>query len=94
MPRKPGPMGKKGNETLKRTDRELADEALKVLLITDIDWEKLRPQISDQAVYDKLIIAVEEATGKNRDIALLKTRLQALGKEGWTLAKKVIETLP
>jgi hypothetical protein len=94
MPRKPGPMGKKGDKTLKRTDRELADEELQVLLVTDIDWEKLRPQIKDKTAYDNLIGAVEEANRKNKDIALLKTRLQALGKESWTLAKKVIETLP
>jgi hypothetical protein len=94
MPRKPGRMKKLGDKTFQKTNQELADEELNVLMHTDIDWESLRPRITNQATYDKLIRAVEEATQQNRDLALLKTRLQALGKETWELARKVIAALP
>lgn len=91
MTRKPGRMATKGNKTFDKTDIELADEEMEVLLNTAINWDDLRPKISDQELYDKLIEAVEHATANNKNLAQLKSRLQSLGKEGWSLAKKIID---
>lgn len=91
MTRKPGRMAKKGKKTFDKTDIELTDEEMNVLLNTTINWDDLRPKISDQELYDKLIEAVEHTTANNENLAQLKNRLQTLGKEGWSLAKKIID---
>ena len=91
MTRKPGRMAEKGKKTIDKTDIELTDEEMKVLLNTTINWDDLRPKISDQELYDKLIEAVKHTTASNENLAQLKNRLQTLGKEGWSLAKKIID---
>ena len=93
MARKPGRMANLGNQTFERTNVELSDDEAHLLLTTNIDWEKLRPEVADQEVYDKLIAVVEESTQKNESIALLKIRLKAIGKEGFSLAKKVADLI-
>ena len=87
--RKPGRMKDLGDETVNETDAELADEEAALLLRTDVDWERLRPKISDQPTYDRLIAAVQEATRRNESMAQLRNRLKDLGTAGMSLAKKV-----
>lgn len=89
MVRKPGRMANIGNDTFERTNIELSDDEVNLLITTSIEWESFRPKVSDQELYDKLIAAVEESTQKNENLAMLKTRLETLGKEGLALAKKV-----
>ena len=91
--RKPGRMAILGDQVFKETDKELTDEEAELLLRTSIDWDALRPKVTDSAVYDQLIAVVNEATQRNESIAQLNDRLKQLGKEGVGLAKKVIGLL-
>ena len=84
-----GGMGGLADETAKQTDAELKEEELKVLLDTNVNLEDLRPNVGDDATYTKLINAVKEATDKNKDIALLKKRVKALGKAGVDVFNKI-----
>jgi len=93
MARQPGRMGKLGDETYKKTNIELADQELQVLLQSSSRWEELRPQIHDQETYDRLISAVQQATANNENLAQLRARIETLGKEGWAVAGKVIELI-
>lgn len=94
MVRKPGRMANLGNKSVERTNVELSDEEANILLTTKIDWEELRPKVSNQEVYDKLIAAVEEATQKNENLAQLKTRFETLGKEGFAMVKTIVDLIP
>lgn len=91
MSRKPGRMGGMGQRTISRTNEELADEELTLLKQTTVDWEKLRPMIHDEDAYNKLINVVQKATTNNENLAQFKNRVVALGKEGWNVARKIIE---
>lgn len=91
MPRKPGRMGGMGEKTVARTNEELADSELTLLQNYNVDWDALRPEIHDKETYDKLIKVVQESTQNNENLAEFKNRMIALGKEGWNVAKKVIE---
>ena len=94
MARKPGRMASLGDKARDETNRELSDTEANILLSTTTDWKALRPKVADQETFDKLIEQVQQATANNEDIAQLKTRIENLGKEGWALAKKVIELIP
>ena len=47
--------------------------------------------IADKATYDALEATVREATAGNESLAQIKSRVQALGKEGAAVVRKVIE---
>ena len=84
-------MRDQGRKTFDRTNQELENKEAEVLLKTTIDWKALRPQVEgDDALWDELIKAVDEATEHNNDLALLKQRLTALGTEGMELVQKVV----
>jgi hypothetical protein len=89
MARKPGRMAGIGNRTIDKTNFQLSDVELDVISSTSIDWDSLKPQITDKDSYEKLIKAVNEATQNNEDIALLKDRLEGLGKGVIDVAKKI-----
>lgn len=89
--RRKGRMGNLGDEAFRNTDRELADREAEILMVTTIDWEELRPRVGDSELYDQLIAAVDDATQKNIAVAKLKQRIDALGKEGIQLARKIID---
>jgi hypothetical protein len=91
--RRRGRMSKLGEQAYKKTEQELADEEVELLLETSIDWEALRPKVTNAALYDQLISVVNEATQQNENIAQLRDRLKQLGKEGLALAKKVVKML-
>jgi hypothetical protein len=86
-------MAKLGKEAYERTNRQLADREARLLLEQQVNWEKLRPQVGESELYERLIAAVEEATEKNNNLAVLKSRLEELGAEGVKLSRKVIELL-
>ena len=75
------------------TDEELRDEELKLLRNTRVDLETLRPQVGDDETFDRLMEAVQEATARNESLAQLQNRVQKLGKQGITLAKKIYKLL-
>ena len=74
--RKPGRMKKIGNETFQETDQNLADQEVEMLLNTSIDWESLRPQITNQTIYNSLMTEVKDSTQRNESAAQLKNRIQ------------------
>jgi len=94
MARKPGRMASLGDKSRDKTNLELSDTEASLLLSTTIDWEALRPQVTDQQTYDRLIEQVKLATANNENLAQLKVRLETLGKEGWQLAQKIIKLIP
>ena len=73
---------------------DLAEEFKALQDATIADLEKLKPKVSDSEAYDKLIVAVKEATAKNESIAEFKNRLQKLGSNVVALAKEVKGLLP
>ena len=91
--KRPGRMAKLGEQVYKETDQELADEEIEMLLTTSIEWETLRPQVTNDAIYTQLISEVNTATQRNESVAQLSKRLQQLGQEGQALAKKVVQLL-
>ena len=93
MARKPGRMAPLGNETFEQTNKELASRELELLLQTSTNLADLRPQVSDPELLDSLIAIVEKSTANNENIAQLKSRLEALGTEGFKLAKKVVSLI-
>jgi len=82
-------MGNLGDQAATLTNKQLADEELKLLAETTVDLESLRPQVGDTEEYTKLIAVVNEATDNNESLAQLQTRLKTLGANGIALAKKV-----
>ncbi len=86
-------LAQKSAESKVRADALLADEYEILKQATRSDLEALRPQIADQALYDQLIALVEEATGKNMDLALLQERLKTLGSGAVQLSKEVVKLL-
>ncbi len=76
-------------EAAAETDESLKKQLSTLMAATKTDFEKLRPQITDQETYDRLIRVVREATEKNENIAQLVTRVKKLGKGAAGLAKKV-----
>lgn len=86
----PGGMDKLGAKTARDTDVQLADEELKLLARTTIDWKRFRPQIADKATYDALEAEVGAATAANESLAQLKFRVQALGKGAAAVVRQVL----
>ncbi len=84
---------KASDEAVAAADALLSEELSALKSATQTDFDALRPKVSDQVTYDKLIAVVSEATQQNISLAELKNRLQQLGKAGLTLAKEVAKLL-
>lgn len=80
-------------QSKKKADEELADALQTVKGMTRADLESLRPKVSNQEEYARLITAVEEATARNESIADLKARIEKLGPAALDLAKEVSKLL-
>lgn len=89
--RKKGRMGSLGDQAFRKTDKEFAEREAELLMKTSIDWEQLRPEVGDHEHYDDLMAIVQETTKNNENIGRLRERIESLGKEGITLARKVID---
>lgn len=87
-------MGDLGDETRERTDRELADEEAEVLLRSQVAIERLRPEVTDEATYEHLLVAVREATSHNESAAQFKARIERLGETGLAVAREILDKLP
>lgn len=81
-------------QAVDETNKQLSDREMKVLSDTSLDWEKFKPQTGDTALYDRLIKEVKEATEQNENLAQLRSRVESLGKEGLSLARKIISMIP
>ena len=76
-----------------RADELLEDELQALQNATRTDLENLRPNITDEETYNKLIAAVEEATRRNEDLAQLKARLEKLGSTAISVVRKAARLL-
>ena len=85
----PGGMGPLADQAAREADAALHDEELKLLATTTIDWERLRPRVENQEVFDRLQAAVQAATDRNESIAQLRDRIAGLGSEGIGVLRKV-----
>jgi len=73
---------------------QLLDEELQTLLKATIeDLEALRPHVTDQETYNKLISVVEEATQYNEKMARLKEMILKGGSKLLNLSKKASKML-
>jgi hypothetical protein len=77
------------SEARREADELLDDELEALKRATMTDMERLRPQVGDAAMYQKLIDAVRASTQRNEDIAQLKTRLETLGSKAIAVARTV-----
>lgn len=82
-------MRKLSKESRRKVDQRLAEIEAKVLADTTFDWESIRPELTDQAEYDRLMEIVNESTQRNESIGQFMDRLKALGSSGESLLKKV-----
>lgn len=89
-----GGMGKKAGETAKKVDAELAEREASLIRQTSVDLQALRPKVSDQASFDKLVQAVEASTRQNESVAAFQSRVASLGKDVVAVAKQVAGMLP
>jgi len=80
---------RKAKKTTAKVERLLADELSALKEVTRTDLEKLRPKITDEETYQRLIDAVEESTRRNESIAQLKSRVEKLGAKAVEIAKKI-----
>jgi len=56
---------------------------------TTFNWESIKPELEDDAEYDRLMAVVKESTKKNESLGQLVTRLKDLAEGGVALAEKV-----
>ncbi len=82
-------MRRRASRTAAAVDARLAEIENNLLAETTFDWDSLRPQLSDQAEYDRLMAEVNEATQRNESIGQLVERVKALGAGGADLLAKV-----
>ncbi len=66
-------------ESREKADAALSEELQALKEATDTKLEELRPRVTDEATYDKLIAEVKEATARNESLAQLKERVKKLG---------------
>jgi len=79
--------------TAARVDKKLAIIELQLLIDTAINTAELSPNITSHESYNDLISIINEATQANHNVALLEEKINALGSEGWKLARKIIEVI-
>ena len=89
-----GGMRNLAQKTKEEVDALLKENEVALIKRTSVNLEKLRPKISDEASFNKLIEAVETATKKNESIAQLQKRIADLGEGVVSVAKEVIKFVP
>lgn len=80
-------------ESKKKVDEILVDELQILRAATTTDLEKLRPKVTDEATYDKVISAVGESTRDNESKAQLKQRVVGLGSKGINMVGELFDLL-
>jgi hypothetical protein len=84
-----GGMGGLSRKTKDRVDSELREDEIALLLRTQVDLESLRPHVSDEESFNKLVAVVTGVTGRNASLAELKERILALGEGTANVAKEI-----
>jgi galactokinase len=82
-------MKDKAAESAAKTDALLENELRALRDATKTDLEALRPKISDQEAYKKLIDIVDQSTRANENIGQLQERIEQAGSQVVKIAKKV-----
>ncbi len=82
-------MRNRARRTRERVDARLADIENDLLAATTLDWDSIRPDLADQAEYDRLMEIVEKSTQRNENIGQFVSRLKELGEGGVALLEKV-----
>ena len=63
-----------------KADDALSEEELKALKeANDTRLEELRPHVTDESTYDRLIAEVKEANSRNESLAQFRERVEKLG---------------
>jgi hypothetical protein len=70
-------------------DALFAAREAKLIAETTLNWERIKPELTDEAEYDRLMEAVGEATTRNESLGQLVERLKNIGAGGLALAEKV-----
>ena len=83
----------KAKESMREAEEILEGELKALMDATTVELEKLRPNIGDEEIYNKLLNAVNEATTKNENLAQLQDRLKTLGTDIIRTAKKAASLL-
>ncbi|SYZ71892.1 hypothetical protein TRIP_C20007 [Candidatus Zixiibacteriota bacterium] len=86
-------MGKLADETARQVDQMLSDDELELIKNTSINWESLKPKITNSETYTSLINAVQQSTKKNEDLAQLRARIENLGKDALKAARTLITNI-
>ena len=89
-----GGMRNLAQKTKEEVDALLKEDEVALIKRTSVDLGKLRPKISDEASFNKLIEAVDIATKKNESIAQLQKRITDLGEGVVNVAKEVFMLVP
>jgi len=82
-------MAEKAAESAAKTNALLENELQALQQATKTDLEALRPKVSDQESYKKLIDIVDQSSRANENIGQLQERIERAGTQVVTLAKKV-----
>jgi len=72
-----------------KADAALAEELQALKKATDTKLEELRPRITDEVTYDKLIAEVKEATARNESLAQFRERVEKLGPAALRVVKEL-----
>lgn len=80
-------------ESAAEADALLEKEYNSLKKLTSTDYEKLKPQVVDKELLDKLIQIVQEATNNNLSLAEFEERAKKLGEGVVVLAKDIIKLL-
>ncbi len=76
-------------QKIEKKNRDVLDKELRIFLLNEIDWKKLRFQADDEELYRKLIVEVKQAYSRKESFLQLHNRLKKLGVAGMSLAKKI-----
>jgi len=87
-------MKKRARRSADRINKLLAEREAELLSETAIDWAAMKPKLSSEEDRQTLMSAVAEATAHNETVGAVLSRLEQLGSEGMTLAKKVRDLIP
>jgi hypothetical protein len=90
---KSGGMSGLSKQVAQDTNAALQAQELKLLTETSDNWERFRPQVADQAAYDALIAVVKTWSARNENLAQLRARIEALGRNGVAVSRRVLELL-
>ena len=77
-------------ESRGKADADLAEEELKALKgVKDTKLEELRPHVTDEATFDRLVAEVKESTSRNESLAQFKERVEKLGPAVLRVVKEI-----